>query len=137
MAAQKGRLLLLKIGTGASPSTYTTVGGIRSTTISINNEQVDITTKDEAPWRALLGDAGLRSLSVSGSGVFLDDTAIKEMKDRALDGALEEFQIVFGDGDTVEATMQVATFERAGEHNAEETYTCTLESSGTINWNEA
>lgn len=137
MAAQKGRLMLLKVEVGTSPETFTTIGGIRSTTMTINNEQVDITTKDDAPWRSLLGDAGLRSLSFSGTGVFLDDAAINEMEDRATDGAIEGFQIVFGNGDSVEFSAQVSTMDWAGEHNGEQTYNVTLESSGTINFNRA
>ena len=47
MAAQKGSALLLKIGAdntaAASADTYTTVGGLRSTSISHNEEAVDVT----------------------------------------------------------------------------------------------
>ena len=46
MAAQKGRSLLMKIGDGASPEAFTTIGGMRSTSIAINDEMVDVTNKD-------------------------------------------------------------------------------------------
>ena len=44
MAAQKGRALLMKLGNSGSPETFTTIGGMRSTSISINDEtfQVEI-----------------------------------------------------------------------------------------------
>ena len=45
MAAQKGSALLMKIGNGASPEVFTTIGGMRSTSISMNDEVVDITIK--------------------------------------------------------------------------------------------
>ena len=52
MAAQKGSALLLKIGADATAApasdTYTTVGGLRSTGISMNDEAVDVTTKDSS-----------------------------------------------------------------------------------------
>ena len=41
MAAQKGSALLMKIGDGASPEVFTTIGGMRSTSISMNDEVVD------------------------------------------------------------------------------------------------
>ena len=63
MAAQKGSALLLKIGADASAAaasdTYTTVGGLRSTSITLNQESVDITNKDSANARELLADAGV------------------------------------------------------------------------------
>ena len=46
MAAQKGKDLLIKIDISG---TYTTIAGLRSSSISMNDEQVDITnnlTKD-------------------------------------------------------------------------------------------
>ena len=45
MAAQKGSALLMKIGNSASPEVFTTIAGMRST-ISMNDEVVDITNKD-------------------------------------------------------------------------------------------
>ena len=46
MAAQKGAALLLKINT--TGSTYVTVGGLRSTSITLNDEAVDVTNKDSS-----------------------------------------------------------------------------------------
>lgn len=132
MPAQKGRLFLLSIGDGASPEVFTGIAGLRSKTLTINNESVDVTTSDEAPWRELLGDTGLRSLSVSGSGVFQDDTAINSVEDLALNGLLNNFQIAFENNDVFEGAFQVTSFEYGGEHTAEQTYSISLESSGTI-----
>ena len=40
MAAQKGSALLMKIGDGASPEAFTTIGGMRSTSMTLNDEMV-------------------------------------------------------------------------------------------------
>ena len=71
MAAQKGSAMLLKIET--STDTYATVGGLRSTSITMNDEAVDVTNKDSLGARTLLAGGGTQSLSVSGSGVFTDN----------------------------------------------------------------
>ena len=42
MAAQKGSAMLMKAGNAGSPETFTTIGGLRSTSISVNNESVDV-----------------------------------------------------------------------------------------------
>lgn len=71
--AQQGRAFLLQVGDGDPGGTgelFTTVAGLRSTSLSLNNETVDVTTKDSAPWRELLANAGIRSMQVQGSGVF-------------------------------------------------------------------
>ena len=72
MAAQKGSAMLMKVGNGGSPETFTTIGGLRSTSLTINNESVDVTNKDSSGKRTMLAAAGVQSISVSGSGVFTD-----------------------------------------------------------------
>jgi len=129
MSAQKGRSILLKVGDGASPPTFTTIGGVRSRTITLNNETVDITTSDEAPWRQLLADTGLRSCSMSGSGVFKDDAAINTVENAAFNGTIDEYQIVFGNGDIIQGLFQLTSFEYAGEHVGEQTYSISFESA--------
>ncbi len=45
MAAQKGSLVLIKADVSGS---QTTIAGLRSSSITLNDEMVDITTKDSA-----------------------------------------------------------------------------------------
>lgn len=134
MAAQKGSALLLKIGADNSASaaadTYTTVGGLRSTSITMNDEAVDVTTKDSSGVRALLANGGVQSCSISGSGVFTD--AASETTLRSAFGASDfhNFQIIVPDFGTYTGEFMVASLEYAGEYNGEVTYSITLESSG-------
>lgn len=132
MPAQKGRKILLKISDGTSPGTFSTIGGIRTRTITINNESVDITDSDNAPWRVLMGDAGIRSVTISGSGVYKDAADILAVRANALDGSIEDFQVVYEDGDMLQGLFQVTSFEDGGEHNGERTFSITLESAAEI-----
>jgi len=127
--AFKGRNILIKISDGLSPGTFTTIGGIRSKTITVNNETTDITTKDDSAWRVLMADTGIRSISASGSGIFKDDAAINAMENLAFNGAAQEFQLVFPNGDGLQGIFQVASFEHAGEHVDAQTYSITLEAA--------
>ena len=72
MAAQNGKDLLIKLDlTGGGQ--FTTIAGLRATRISFNAETVDVTNlESQGGWRELLGGAGVRSASVSGSGIFVD-----------------------------------------------------------------
>jgi TP901-1 family phage major tail protein len=132
MPAARGRNILLKISDGTSPGSFSTVGGMRSKTITINNETVDITTDDDAPWRQLLADSGTRSVSMSGSGVFQDDAAMNAIEDLVFSGQTQEFQMVFENGDIMQGFFQVSSLEHGGEHMAEQTYSMSMESATTV-----
>lgn len=129
MAASRGRNILLKISDGTSPGSFTSIAGLRSKTITINNETVDITTSDNAPWRQLLDNSGARTVSISGSGVFQDDVAVNSIEDLVMDGTTQEFQAVFENGDIIQGVFQVTSFEYGGEHTSEQTYSVSLESA--------
>ena len=129
MAVQKGALLLLKIDISG---TYTTIGGLRSTSISMNDESVDVTNKDDGGDRVLLAQAGIRSFSVSGSGVFKDSTAETNLKSAFGAASFTNFQIIVPDFGSFTGPFMVASLEYAGEYNGEVTYTTSLESAGSI-----
>ena len=62
MAAQKGKDVLLKIGDGANPETYTTVAGLRARTLSLNAKSVDATDSDSTGrWRDGLAAHGVNA----------------------------------------------------------------------------
>lgn len=132
VGALKGRNILLKIGNGTSPQVFSTIGGIQSRSISINNDTVDITTSDEAPWRQFMGNTGMRSVSISGSGVFKNEAAIRAVEDLALNGNLQEFQVVFANGDIFQGLFAVSSLEYSGEHTAEQKYSISMDSASII-----
>lgn len=133
MAAQKGKALLVKIGDGGGPETFTAVMGLRSKTMTFNAEQVDITNSDSAnEWRELLAGAGVKSASFSGQGVFLDDAVAATMRAEFFNQTNPNFEITIPDFGTVTGPFQVASLEYAGEHNGETTYSLSLESAGEL-----
>ena len=113
-------------------STFTTIGSMRSTSMTINNETVDVTDKDSSGWRELVAGCGIRSMSLSGSGIFSDDVALEDVLEQVMAGTILNFKLISGAGDTFAGAFQGSSFERAGEYNAEETYSFTLESSGVV-----
>lgn len=141
MAAQKGSALLLKIGADASAAaasdTYTTVGGLRSTSITLNQESVDITNKDSSNARELLGDAGVESVSISGSGVFTDAASEGTLRTAFGGGNIPNFEVIIPDLGTYQGKFHIASLEYGGEYNGEVTYSVTLESSGSVSFTAA
>lgn len=132
MAAEKGSAFVLKVGDGATDEAFTTVGGMRTTGLTINNESVDVTDKDSAGKRELLAAAGVQSLSVSGSGVFKDSASEGTLQGYALADSIDNYEIVFADGDKYSGAFQISSLEYTGEYNGARMYSITLESSGAI-----
>lgn len=132
MAAEKGSAFLLKIGDGASPPAFTTVAGLRTTQLQINGEAVAITSKNSGGWRELLSGAGVRSVSVSGAGIFTGSVAEARLKGNALSGVIDDYRLSFESGETMTGRFLVTRLDYAGDYNGERSYTLALESSGAV-----
>jgi TP901-1 family phage major tail protein len=132
MAAERGSAFLLKIGDGASPPGFTTVAGLKTTQLSVNGDAVAITNKGSGGWRELLSGAGVRSVSVSASGIFTGSSAETQVRGLALSGALEQFQLSFESGEQMQGQFLVTRLDYAGDFNGERNYTLALESSGEV-----
>lgn len=132
MPAQNGSAFLLKIGDGASPPTYETVAGLRTTQLSINGDPVAITHKESGGWRDLLSGAGTRSVSVSAAGIFLGSAAEGSVRTHALAGTLDDYELSFEDGEKLRGRFLVQRLDYSGDFNGERNYTLQLESSGPV-----
>lgn len=132
MPAEKGSAFLLKVGNGASTPVYSTVAGLRTTQLSINGDPVVITNKGSGGWRELLSGAGVRSVSVSGAGVFTGSAAETRLKGNALSGQIDDYELDFESGDSLRGRFLVSRLDYSGDFNGERTYTLALESSGEV-----
>jgi len=132
MAAQKGKDLLIKIdmdGTGS----FTTFAGLRASRISFNAETVDITNISSAGgWRELLPTTGIRSASISGSGVFLDQATVERAQTYFFDAEIPDFQVIMPGMGLFHGRFQITALELAGNFDGEVTYDITLTSGGQI-----
>ncbi|QFT73257.1 phage major tail protein, TP901-1 family [Ruegeria sp. THAF33] len=132
MAAQNGKDLLVKMdmnGTGL----FQTIAGLRATRISFNSESVDVTSlESQGGWRELLSGAGVKSASISGSGVFRDAGTDERARQLFFDGETPAFQVIIPDFGIVEGPFQVTGIEYAGSHNGEATYEMSLASAGAL-----
>ena len=134
MGAQNGKDLLVKLDlTGGGQ--FTTIAGLRATRISFNAETVDVTSlESQGGWRELLGGAGVRSASVSGSGVFVDSATDDRARQIFFSGTVEMFQVIIPDFGIVEGPFQITSIEYAGSYNGEATYELSLASAGALSF---
>ncbi|TRW96870.1 phage major tail protein, TP901-1 family [Paracoccus sp. M683] len=134
MAVQNGRDLLIKmdmIGDG----TFVTIGGLRASRLAFNAETVDVTSlESQGGWRELLGGAGVRSASISGSGVFRDADTDGRARQVFFDAEVPRFQVVIPDFGVVEGPFQITGLEYAGSYNGEATYEMSMASAGALSF---
>ena len=130
MVAQSGSLMLLKIA--KNNGDYVVVGGMRTTKFILNNQSIDITHKESGKWRHLLGSAGISSLNISGSGIFTNQESESMVREIAFANNIAKFRITFGNGDILDGSFIISTYERSGSMAEEENYNLTLESAGSI-----
>jgi TP901-1 family phage major tail protein len=132
MGAQSGKDLLIKIDmTGGG--LFETLAGLRATRISFNAESVDVTSLESAGgWRELLAGAGVRSASISGSGVFRDAASDERARQVFFEGLVPQFQVIIPDFGIVEGPFQITGVEYAGTLQGEATYELTLASAGAL-----
>lgn len=137
MAAQVGRAVLIRVDSDGGGN-FVTVGGMRSKSISFNNEQVDVTDSDSSnQWRELLAGAGIKSATITGSGVFKDSAGEEDVRGYFFAATHADYQFTVPDFGTVEGAFQVTSLDYAGEHNGEATFSMTFESAGALTWTAA
>ena len=132
MTAQNGTLVLIKVGNGGGPETFTTVGGLRTSEILLNHHPLDATTVESGVWRQLLGSAGILSFHISGSGLFTNSASEELVRGYAFSGSANNYKFIFANGNNVTGPFMVTSYLRSGNHDAEEIYAITLESAGII-----
>jgi len=132
MAMEKGSAFLLKIGDGGQVPAFATVAGMRTTQLQVNGEAVVVTHKGSGGWRELLSGAGVRSVSVTGSGVFTGSAAEGRVKGNALTGVLDDYELSFESGERMRGRFLVTRLDYSGEYNGERNYSLSLESSGAV-----
>jgi TP901-1 family phage major tail protein len=136
MVAQKGSGILIKFNDGS----LRTIGGLRSGTLTINQEPIDISASAGTPvHERILLAGGTESVSVSGSGI-LAGTDVGSIMKRLDDvfvaqrggSFATQFQIVLPALGTYTGVFMIASLEFGGEFNGEATFSISLESSGFI-----
>jgi TP901-1 family phage major tail protein len=132
MVAQNGKDLLIKIDM-TGDGLFETAAGLRATRINFNAETVDVTSLDSTGgWREVLGGAGVKTASISGSGVFKDESTDERVREIFFDGETPDFQVIVPDFGTIEGPFLVSSIEYSGAHNGEATYEMSLTSADEI-----
>jgi len=138
-AGTTGRNIVIKIGDGAGSEVFTTIAAARDCTITESDSIVTTTSKDDGGVRTLLAGLTERSMSVSGTGVFVDSATIDDLRTDFRAGTLRNFRLdvastalATDSGQIITGAFRITQFEIAGAHDDAVNYNFTLESSGAL-----
>lgn len=132
MATYAGEDLVLKVATSAGSTSYTTIGLMTEHTVSINNEVVDITTKDDNRWGSSAA-YGKREVVITGSGIVSDNAAFGQIETSAQSaGTNLVYQVAYGNSKTLTGAFTLGGIEYSGPNNDAQRFSITLTSDGTI-----
>lgn len=107
----------------------TAIAGVRTKSLSINHEPVDITTDDEDGFRTLLAEVGESSFELSVDGV-TKDSVLFDAATGTGSKLLTDITIDHPNG-VITGDVYLASYEETGAYNDAITFSATFQSSGT------
>jgi TP901-1 family phage major tail protein len=131
MAAKAGRLFKVQRDTTGAGA-YSDVGWMTARSYTVNDEAVDISNETDGRWKALLEGAGNASVSISGSGVWKDETQQAALRAAAFAGTHEGLKIIDGQGDYITGIFHITSFGNSADHNGAVTFDVSFESAGDV-----
>lgn len=133
LTAGGSAIVLTTNGTGTADETFQLVGGLRSTTFTLNAEEIDVTNQDSSQWKEVLSGAGIKSVSISGSGIFKDEITFKKCRTIMLAQTLRNWKVCVNTaGDYWMGCFKLTSLEQAGDYNNESSYSLSLSGSGAV-----
>lgn len=127
MSVKRGRDMLLKI---EDNGTFITVAGLRTKSIKLNSQTVDVTDQASNGWAELLPEAGIRSISVTGSGVFRDAGSDARVRAAFFAQDVVNAQMILPGFGTIAGSVLVTSLTYGGTFKGEATFELTLSSAG-------
>lgn len=128
----RGSDCVLRIGDPGTSSNFVLVEGVRLSGWKILQEQVEVTDGGDEGWRRLLPGAGLRSLELAFSGMYLGSIGEQLLRDKAFRGKPVECALTLDEGTAVRGRFIASSLSFEATVNDEATYAATLRSAGAV-----
>jgi predicted secreted protein len=135
MPQHKGRLLLVKIGDGASPEVFANVCGIQTRSFNLSATEVDTTIPDCVnPGNAVVRTAepGIVNRTFSGSGKFVSGATSDILMDHVNAATVFNAQVVVPGLGEYEGSWMVSEFEFSGEMEGNMDFNATFVAAGPL-----
>ena len=131
MTAFVGRKAVLSFG-----SPLVAIAALRTKTMTLGNEVIDVTSDDDLGFRSLLNDPGTKTLEMSVEGILKDVPSLNSLIALATSGTdiVDTFSILFPGIGTMAGPFAITSFEVGAPYNEGTTFSCSLQSAGTFTW---
>jgi len=112
---------------------FMSTGGLRSKSMNLSAEGIDITSEDSDEWKVMLDKAGIRSMEISGSGVYNNADVFQGLVTKFLANELTCLMFIEAKtGRLYEGCFKLTSLEVSGDYDAESSYSISAASSGAI-----
>lgn len=114
----------------------TTLVGVRSRTLSITHDLVDVTTDDDSGWRTLLADPGLKAIEVTLGLIISDEVLLNDIMTASNNSATlrADLPSSLGTPGNLSGTYVISSLEYSGEHDGAVEVSVTFMSSGAVTY---
>lgn len=132
MVAKRGSSLTIKRGDGASSESFTQVGSVQTSTLTINGNPIDVTTADDVVageiWRTHI--TGVKDFSVSASGITKNFLPMQSIYAAFAGGTVENYEITVPNIGTWTVAMIVGDMDFPGPYDGASEFSFTLVANG-------
>ena len=109
----------------------TVIGGLRTKTLTTNNEPIDTTSDDDSAARSLLAEPGEKHIDLSGEGIFKDDALVEAAIGNGGNGSLiDTWTIELPNGAEITSEFFLNSIEVEGEYQGAVELSLEAQSSG-------
>lgn len=117
---------------------FTTLGGLRTKSWSFGSDGIEVTNHGSNQWRQMLDGAGIKSMSLSGEGVYTSATNFRTVENNAHANTLTCFAIVeIVTGRVYNGCFKITAVEGSADFSGEATYSLSMESADAITITQA
>lgn len=131
MTAFVGRKAILSFGSPLVP-----IAALRTKTMTLGNEVIDVTSDDDEGFRRLLDDPGTKTLDMSFEGVTKDVPTLNSLITSTMSGTdiVSDFSILFPAIGTMAGPFAITSLEIGAPYNEGVTFSCSIQSAGEFTW---
>lgn len=127
MAAAAGRNLIVK-------RAGVQVAGVKSKTVTLNGEPIDITNDDDDGWRALLDAVAVQGVELAVEGVVKSDL----FRAAYFAGTfIDDMELEYPDGGIIAGDFHMANYEETGATEDAIVFSCSFISTGVVTYTAA
>ena len=129
-----GEKMVIKVGDGGDPEQFDIVGGLRTSSIRLRNEEITQNDLSSGKWQKIALDGGISNVVISGIGFFTNSTAEETIRGYGFNRSHNNYEFLFGNGNVLKGTFMVNEYQREGTVNETSVFSISLISSGVIDY---